>query len=106
MNSKEYTKRLAKEAVKTVDDLIAEGNPWKMLAFFNSDEMIAHKAPFVWALNPDDKNTKVYTSYLSAHQFTILDLNDKFKTVCLNCEGAVKVAKKLEIKRGDLTPDF
>ena len=74
MNSKEYTKRLAKEAVKTVDDFIAEGNPWKMLAFFNSDEMIAHKAPFVWALNPDDKNTKVYTCYLSAHQFTILDL--------------------------------
>jgi predicted metalloendopeptidase len=74
MNSKDHTKRLAKEAVKTVDDLIAEGNPWKMLAFFNSDEMIAYKAPFVWALNPDDKNTKIYTCYVSAHQFTILDL--------------------------------
>ena len=53
---------------KTVDNFIAEGNPWKMLAYFNSDEMIAHKAPFVWALNPDDKNTKKYASYLSAHQ--------------------------------------
>jgi putative endopeptidase len=49
-----------------------------MLAFFNSDEMIAHKAPFVWSLNPDDKNTKVYASYLSAHQFSILDLNVYF----------------------------
>jgi predicted metalloendopeptidase len=78
MNPKDYTKRLAKEAVKTVDDLIAEGNPWKMLAFFNKDEMIAHKAPFVWALNPDDKNTKTYTCYVSAHQFTILDLNVYF----------------------------
>ena len=78
MNSKDYTKRLAKEAVKTVDNLIAEGNPWKMLAFFNSDEMIAYKAPFVWSLNPDDKNTKIYTSYLSAHQFAILDLNVYF----------------------------
>ena len=74
MNPKDYTKRLAKEAVKTVDDLIAEGNPWKMLAFFNKDEMIAHKAPFVWGLNPDDKNTKVYTCYVTPHQFTILDL--------------------------------
>jgi predicted metalloendopeptidase len=74
MNPKDYTKRLAKEAVKTIDGLIAEGNPWKMLAFFNKDEMIAHKAPFVWALNPDDKNTKIYTCYVSAHQFTILDL--------------------------------
>jgi predicted metalloendopeptidase len=74
MNSKEYTKRLAKEAVKTIDDLIAEGNPWKMLAFFNKDEMIAHKAPFVWGLNPDDKNTKEYACYITPHQFTILDL--------------------------------
>ena len=74
MNPKGYTKRLAKEAVKTVDNLIAEGNPWKMLAFFNKDEMISYKAPFVWSLNPDDKNTKVYSCYLSPHQFTILDL--------------------------------
>jgi predicted metalloendopeptidase len=74
MNPKDYTKRLAKEAVKTIDDLIAQGNPWKMLAFFNKDEMIANKAPFVWSLNPDDKNTKVYSCYVSPHQFTILDL--------------------------------
>jgi len=78
MNSKDNTKYHAKEAVKMVDSLIAEGNPWKMLAFFNCDEMIAHKAPFVWNLNPDDKNTKKYTCYLSAHQFTIIDLNVYF----------------------------
>jgi len=75
MNSKSYTKQLAKEAVKTVDALIAEKNPWKLLAFFNNDEMIASKAPFVWSLNPDDKNSKVYCNYISAHQFSILDLN-------------------------------
>jgi putative endopeptidase len=78
MNSKDYTKKLAKDAVKTIDDLIAENNPWKMLAFFNKDEMIAHKAPFIWAVNPDDKNTKTYSCYVSAHQFTILDLNVYF----------------------------
>lgn len=39
-------------------------------------------------------------------QLTVLEYDDKFKTVCLNCEGAVKVANKLEIKRGDLKPDF
>jgi putative endopeptidase len=78
LNPKDYTKRLAKEAVKTIDDLIAENNPWKLLAFFNKDEMIAHKAPFVWSLNPDDKNTKIYSCYLSPHQFSILDLNVYF----------------------------
>ena len=74
MNSKSYTKQLAKEAVKTVDELIAEKNPWKLLAFFNNDEMIASRAPFVWSLNPDDKNSKEYCNYVSAHQFSILDL--------------------------------
>jgi putative endopeptidase len=77
-NPKDYTKRLAKEAVKTIDDLIAEGNPWKMLAFFNNDEMIAHKAPFVWSLNPDDKNVKNYSSYIYPVQFSILDLQVYF----------------------------
>jgi putative endopeptidase len=77
-NPKDYTKRLAKEAVKTIDDLITEGNPWKMLAFFNKDDMIAHKAPFVWSLNPDDKNVKIYACYVSPIQFSILDLNVYF----------------------------
>ena len=78
MNSQSYSKSLAKEAIKTVDDLIAEGNPWKMLAFFNSDEMISYNAPFVWNLNPDDKNPEKYVSYLSAHKFTMADLNVYF----------------------------
>lgn len=41
-----------------------------------------------------------------SEQLTILDLEDRFKTVCLNCEGAAKVTNRLEIKRGDLEPDF
>ena len=75
MNPKSYTKQLAKEAVQTVDDLIVENNPWKLLAFFNKDEMLSIRAPFVWSLNPDDKNSKIYCNYVSAHQFTILDIN-------------------------------
>jgi predicted metalloendopeptidase len=75
MNPKSYTKQLAKDAVKTIDNLIAENNPWKLLAFFNKDEMISIRAPFVWAMNPDDKNTKVYRCYVDPHVFTILDIN-------------------------------
>jgi putative endopeptidase len=74
-NPKDYTKRLAKEAVKTIDDLIAENNPWKMLAFFNKDEMIANKAPFEWSLNPDEKNAKIYASTITPHHFSIIDIN-------------------------------
>jgi predicted metalloendopeptidase len=75
MNPKPYTKKLAFESVKTIDKLIEKNNPWEMLAYFNKDEMIAHNAPFVWNLNPDDKDTKVYRCYISPHQFELADLS-------------------------------
>ena len=75
MNPIEYSKKLAKESEILVENYIKENNPWKFLAFFNCDEMIAFRAPFVWSLNPDEKNTKVYRCYLAPHEFTILDLN-------------------------------
>jgi putative endopeptidase len=36
--------------------------------------MISFRAPFVWSLNPDEKNTKQYRCYINPHQFTLLDL--------------------------------
>jgi putative endopeptidase len=78
MNPKPYSKKLAFEAEKKIESLIHNNNPWEMLAYFNKDEMIAHSAPFVWNLNPDDKNTKIYRCYVSAHQFELLDLNVYF----------------------------
>jgi len=82
MNSKTETKRLAREAVETIENFTTmntnKTNPWKLLAYINSDEMLAHSAPFVWSLNPDDKNSKYYCCYVSSHQFAILDLNVYF----------------------------
>jgi predicted metalloendopeptidase len=75
MNPKPYSRRLAFEVVKTIEHFIAEKNPWKLLAFFNKDEMLCNSAPFVWSLNPDDKNTKLYRCYVSPHQFELIDLN-------------------------------
>ena len=92
MNPKSYTKQLAKDAVKTIDNLIAENNPWKLLAFFNKDEMISIRAPFVWAMNPDDKNTKVYRCYVDPHVFTILDINVYY-------EDGVDVAYKSKYRK-------
>lgn len=79
MNSKEETRKLAKEAVEFVKNITSDKkNMWKMLAYINSDEMIAHTAPFVWALNPDDKNSKVFRCYVNPHQFTMIDINVYF----------------------------
>ena len=75
MNPKTYSKKLALEAVSTIESLFDQGRPWKLLAFFNRDEMISNNAPFVWSLNPDEKNTKVYCSYVSSHQFELADLS-------------------------------
>jgi len=75
MNPKPYSRKLAFEAEKTVERLISSNNPWEILGHFNSDEMIAYSLPFVWSLNPDDKNTKVYCNYITPHQFNLLDIN-------------------------------
>jgi putative endopeptidase len=74
MNPKPYTRQLAKEAVVIIDDYTSGEDPWKLLAYINSDEMIAHAAPFVWSLAPDEKNSKIFRCYISPHQFTLADL--------------------------------
>jgi len=74
MNPKSYSKKLAFDSVKKIEEIIKKNNPWEMLAYFNKDEMIAHNAPFVWSLQPDDKNSKVYSCYINAHNFELIDL--------------------------------
>jgi putative endopeptidase len=74
MNPINDSKKLSQEAVKTVDNYIKENNPWSLLAFYSRDEMISSGAPFVWSLNPDDKEPTIYRCYVTPHQFFIIDL--------------------------------
>ena len=75
MNPKSYSKQLAKQDIKQIEELIQKNNPWELLAYFNKDEMLAHASPFIWSLNPDEKNTKKYCNYINPHQFNLLDLS-------------------------------
>lgn len=75
MNSIENSKKLSREAVEKVDALINEKNVWKMLAYFNSDEMISPEAPFVFSVSADNKQSTVFRCYLNAHAFELVDLN-------------------------------
>ena len=75
MNPIEDSRKLSKEAIQTIDSYIQGNNMWKLLAHINSDEMIASEAPFVWSVNPDNKNPKIFRCYISAHQFSLIDLN-------------------------------
>jgi len=74
-NQIEYSKQLSKEAVKTIDLFIEQNNMWKLLGFINSDEMIANDAPFVWSLNPDEKNPEIYRCNVEPHRFFLVDIN-------------------------------
>ena len=78
LNPKSYSKQLAKESENLVNDMLSRNNPWEILACVNKDEMIAHFAPFVWSLNPDDRDVKHYRCYLDSHQFVIIDINVYF----------------------------
>lgn len=75
MNLIEDSKKLSKQAVQIVDDLIMNNNPWKMLAYFNKDEMISAEAPFIASLYPDDKQSTVFRYNIIPHTFELLDIN-------------------------------
>jgi putative endopeptidase len=75
MNPIDDSKRLCKEAVENIDNLIKSGNVWKVLAYINNDEMLSPFAPFVWSLNPDDKQPDIYRCYIDPHHFLFIDLS-------------------------------
>ena len=75
MNSISNSKKLAKEAVQTIDGFIQGKNIWNLLAYINSDEMISSSAPFVWSVNPDNKDPEKFRCYINSHTFVLADLN-------------------------------
>jgi putative endopeptidase len=75
-NTLEQTRCLASVFVEYVDELRkSKTNVWDKLARYNANEIISSGAPFVWSLNPDDKNSKKYKCYLDPPQVTLLDLD-------------------------------
>lgn len=75
MNSKAYSKKLAYDAIKTIDNLISKNNPWELLAYFNRDEMLSPHTPISWSVEPDDKNPQICKSYINSGQLILVDLN-------------------------------
>jgi predicted metalloendopeptidase len=78
-NTVEQTRERAHSVLNFIDTLFADkNNIWQLLAFVNSNEIISWGAPFVWSLNPDDKNPKVYKCYLDPVQLSLIDINIYF----------------------------
>jgi len=79
-NTIKQTRETAKHVVSLIEVfLLNESSVWEMLALLNSSEIISWGAPFVWSLNPDDKNPKIFKCYLEPPQFSLIDINVYFE---------------------------
>lgn len=75
-NTREKIRTNAKDLVNYIDELYKDkSNVWELLALFNRNEMISWGCPFVWSINPDDKNPTVYNCFLEAAQVRLIDIN-------------------------------
>ena len=62
--------------VNNVDELRKDkSNLWKLLGLINYNEIISWSSPFVWSLNPDDKNPKIYRCYIDGPKLSLNDIN-------------------------------
>ena len=78
-NTQQQSKIYSNLIVSKIDELRKEKtNLWKMLGFTNSNEIISWGSPFVWSLNPDDKDPKIYRCYIEPNQPSLIDINIYF----------------------------
>lgn len=75
LNTIEQTRCLSSILLKYIDEqLLNPNNLWYKLAKANMNEIISWGAPFVWSINPDDKNPKIYKCYLEPPQLSLMDV--------------------------------
>ena len=78
-NTQSQIHKLATNFSNYFDELGKNVNSvWELLAFYNKNEMISWGCPFVWSINPDDKNPKIYRCYLESPQVTLIDIDVYF----------------------------
>lgn len=75
-NTNAQTKEFAKIVLMFIDELSKDKeNIWELLGTFNRNELTSWGCPFVWSINPDDKNPKIYKCYLEPPQLTLIDID-------------------------------
>jgi len=75
-NTQEQSRNDINRILKLIDEFREDKeNLWKLLAEINKNEIVSAACPFVWTLNPDEKNPKVYKCYLESPQVTLIDYN-------------------------------
>jgi predicted metalloendopeptidase len=78
-NTIKQTRNTAKKVLDVMNQMFEDSeNVWQMLALINSSEIISWGSPFVWSLNPDEKNPTVYKCYLEPPQLSLIDVDIYF----------------------------
>jgi predicted metalloendopeptidase len=78
-NTREQTRCLSKTYVEFIDEIRKDkGNIWHRLGIMNKNEIISSGCPFVWSINPDDKNPEIYRCYLEPPQLSLIDIDVYF----------------------------
>ena len=79
LNTNDQIKCLSKALLEYIDELRKDkNNLWKKIGILNNNEITSFGSPFVWSINPDDKNPKIYKCYLEPPQLTLIDINVYF----------------------------
>jgi len=78
-NTIEQTQCLAHTVLDYIDEIQKDkSNLWKRIGIINRNEVTSWGCPFVWSINPDDKNPKIYKCYLEPPQLTLVDIDVYF----------------------------
>jgi predicted metalloendopeptidase len=59
--------------VSKLNEHLKSNKLWEFLAYINKNEIISWGCPIFWSLLTDEKNSKVYTSYISPPDLTLYD---------------------------------
>lgn len=80
LNTLQQQRCVANNIVKLIDEYRQKKeNLWSILAFFNSNELIAVGCPFSWTIEPDNKDRNKYSCYINPPVFSLLDISVYFE---------------------------
>ena len=79
LNTDAQSSHYAKARLEEIDLLRQDkGNIWKLLGVTNKNEIVAWGSPFMWTLNPDDKQPNIFRCFIDSPQMSLIDLEIYF----------------------------
>jgi putative endopeptidase len=94
LNTDKESTSCANNMLKEIDSLRQDkGNVWKLLGLTNKNDIISWGSPFMWTLNPDDKQPNIFRCFIDSPQLSLIDLGIYFN------DGTDEVYKRKYIER-------